>query len=86
MNYKIEFSKVAEKALHKIPIAELKKIQKRIDKLATDPFSHDCKKIQGKDDIYRVRQGDYRILYTVYNNKLIVLIVNIGHRKEIYKI
>lgn len=85
MNYKIVFSKVVEKELSKIPKAELKKIQKKIEEMATDPFCHDCKKLRGEDDIYRVRQVDYRILYTVYKNKLIVLILNVGNRKEIYK-
>ena len=85
MTYKIEFTKAEEKQLAAVPNTDMKRIAKRIDKLATNPFPVDCKKLEGEDDIYRIRQGDYRILYSVFEKKLIVLILKIGHRKEIYK-
>ena len=83
--YKIEFSKPAEKQLSDLPKTELMKIKKRIEKLAADPFPPKCEKMEGKEDIYRVRQGDYRILYSVFDKKLIVLILKIGNRREVYK-
>jgi mRNA interferase RelE/StbE len=83
--YKIEFAKAAEKQFAVLQKQDLKKIAKRIEKLASNPFPPDCKKLEGSDDIYRVRQGDYRILYSVFEKKLVVLVLKIGHRKEIYK-
>ena len=85
MTYKIEFSRAAEDQFSKLPQKESKKIAKRIDKLASDPFPPKCEKLEGEDGIYRVRQGDYRILYSVFEKKLIVLVLKIGHRREIYR-
>jgi mRNA interferase RelE/StbE len=85
VTYKIEFTKAAKKQLTALPKADIKKIAKKIDRLAAIPFPSDCKKLEEEDDIYRVRQGDYRILYSVFEKKLIVLILKVGHRREIYR-
>ncbi len=85
MTYKIDFTRAAEKQLADVPRTELKKLAKRIDKLAFDPFPQGHEKLKGEDEIYRVRQGDYRILYSVFKSKLIVLVVKIGHRREVYR-
>lgn len=85
MIYKIEFTRTAEKQFNDLPRTELKKIAKRIDKLGFDPFPSGHEKMKGHDDLYRVRQGDYRILYSVFEKKLVVLIVKIGHRREVYR-
>ena len=85
MIYKIEFSKPAEKHLAGIQSADLKKISKKIDKLAADPFPKGSEKLKGGDDLYRIRQGDYRIIYSVFETKLIILVLKIGHRREIYR-
>lgn len=85
MIYKIEFAKAAEKQLRDIPKADVQKIAKRIEKLASEPFPHQCEKLAGEESVYRVRQGDYRILYSVFDKKLLVLIVKIGHRRDVYK-
>lgn len=86
MKYKVDFSKTAEKQLESIPKSDVKKIIKRADKLASDPFPNGYEKLKGSDiEVYRVRQGDYRILYTVLEQKLIVLIVKIGHRRDVYR-
>lgn len=85
MIYKIEFTRPAEKQLSDLPRNELKKISKRIDKLAVNPFPPGYEKMKGEDDLYRIRQGDYRILYAVFEKKLLILIVKIGHRREVYR-
>ena len=86
MKYKIEFSRPTEKQLESIPKSDVKKILKRAEKLASDPFPNGYEKLKGSDiEIYRVRQGDYRILYTVQEEKLFILIVKIGHRREVYR-
>ena len=85
MTYKIEFTRAAEKQLADIPHTELKKVSKRIDKLASDPFPRGCDKLEGQENLYRVRQGDYRVIYSVFESKLLVLVVKVGHRREVYR-
>ena len=84
-NYKIEITATAEKSLKKIPKKDLQKIIEAIQVLAISPFPDGCRKLRGEEDVYRVRQGNYRIIYEVIGSKLIVLVLKIGHRKDIYK-
>ena len=83
MAYKVILKKSAEKSLHALP----KKIQARIvgtlNLLSENPFPPASVKLQGRDG-YRIRTGDYRILYTVENEVLTINVVAIGHRREIY--
>jgi len=81
--YKIEFKKSAVKELNSIPTDELEKIIIRIQNLADNPRPAGCKKLS-KDEKYRIRIGNYRVLYLIEDNKLIVFIVKVGHRKDIY--
>jgi mRNA interferase RelE/StbE len=83
--YRIEFSKAAAKVLSDIPKPDIQKLVKRIEKLAADPYPSGCEKLKGEEGIYRIRQGDYRILYSVVDQKLVVLILKIGHRREVYR-
>mgnify|MGYP003948256825 CR=1 FL=1 len=84
-NYKIKITATAEKFLKKIPKKDLQKVIETIQVLAISPFPDGCRKLRGEEDFYRVRQGNYRIIYEVIDNKLIVLVLKIGHRKDIYK-
>ncbi len=84
MRYSIEFVPSAVKALAKLESLTRKRIQTAIDKLATDPFPPGVKKLQG-DDAYRIRVGDYRVIYDVQRGRLTVLVIRIGHRREIYR-
>jgi mRNA interferase RelE/StbE len=84
-NYKIEISSSAEKALRKIPKNDLKKIIEAIQILGINPFPEGCRKLSGEEGAYRVRQGNYRIIYEVDGKKLIILVLKIGHRKDVYK-
>jgi mRNA interferase RelE/StbE len=63
---------------------DLARVTKRIEGLAADPRPPGCEKLSGQDR-YRVRQGDYRILYEVDDPGLVVTIVKIGHRREVYR-
>ncbi len=86
MKYKVDFSKAAEDQLESIPKSDVKKIIKRAEKLGSDPFPDGYEHIKGSHvEVYRVRQGDYRILYTVHEERLLVLVVKIGHRREVYR-
>lgn len=85
MNYLIQVLPAAEKELKKLPAEVQRKLSKKIDGLAANPRPEGCEKIKGREHTYRVRVGDYRIIYEVYDKRLVVLIVDAGHRREIYR-
>lgn len=84
--YKIKLSKLAIKDLKKIAKSELKKISAKMDKLAKNPRSKNSKKLINQKNLFRIRSGDYRIIYQIKDSILLILVVKIGHRKNIYKI
>lgn len=83
-NYKIYFRKSAAKELKGLPNPALQKVIKRIEALSSEPRPAGCEKLTGKE-YYRVRQGNYRIVYSIQDNELTVWVVKISHRKDIYK-
>ena len=84
-NYKIKVSSIAEKSLKKIPKKDLVKIIELIQILAIRPYPQGCRKLSGEDNVYRVRQGNYRVIYEVLDGELIILVLKVGHRKDIYQ-
>lgn len=82
--YTIELSKRAERQLRSLSRETQVRIGRSIDALSRQPIPPTAKKLSGHEDLYRVRAGDYRIVYTVRHEVLIVLVVAIGHRREIY--
>ena len=84
-NYRIEFNKKYLKDLEKIPSKMQKQISEKIRDLAFNPRPKGCKKLQGSHDLYRIRCGDYRVVYTIHDGVLLILIVEVGHRREIYR-
>lgn len=85
MTYKIVTSPVAQKSLKSLPQNMKKRIDAKISALAKNPRPPDAKVLQGKHGLLRVRVGDYRIIYRVEDDRLIILIVKIGHRKDVYR-
>lgn len=85
MIYRVEFKKSAAKALRKIPKSDRKRIRDRIDSLAEDLPNPETTKMKGDNPFHKVRVGDYRIIYEVYDDILVVLVLKIGHRKDIYR-
>lgn len=83
-SYKIEITKNAEKQLRKLSDSVSKKISIAILSLTENPRPNGCKKLKGKDLAYRIRVSDYRIIYEVFDNELLIVVVAAGHRKEIY--
>jgi mRNA interferase RelE/StbE len=83
--YRLEFSPGAQRAFRKLT----QDIQERIDPvilaLGQNPRPPNCKKLSGKESLWRVRAGDYRIVYRVFDDRLLVLVLNVGHRREIYR-
>jgi mRNA interferase RelE/StbE len=82
--YKVYFKISVEKDLKQIPQKEIKKIFRRIELLTTDPRSRGCEKLTGQER-YRVRQGQYRILYSIQDNDQAIWVVKISHRKDVYR-
>lgn len=83
--YKVEINKkVRKKDLPSIAPKDVKRIVERIQKLAEDPYPVDAVRLKGRDE-WRVRQGDYRILYIVEEQIVTVFVVKVGHRREVYK-
>lgn len=85
-NYKIEFAPRTEKQLKIIPKEARRLILERIEKLEKNPRPENIEPLQGADaGLFRIRQGDYRIVYSIQDQKLLILVVRIVHRKEVYK-
>ena len=82
--YNIYFKKSVEKDFKVIPKKDLVKILERIEALAEDPRPPGCEKLSGQQK-YRLRQGRYRILYSVQDDELTIWVVKVGHRKDIYR-
>jgi mRNA interferase RelE/StbE len=83
-NYRIEIKKSAVKEISKLTNKALKRIIREIESLADNPRPFGAIKLSG-DDKFRLKVGNYRILYQIFNDKLIVTVVKIGHRKDVYK-
>jgi mRNA interferase RelE/StbE len=82
--YKIYFKASVEKDFKKILKKDTKKILQRIDSLTIKPRPINCEKLSDRER-YRIRQGRYRIIYSIQDNELTVWVVKIGHRKDIYR-
>ena len=84
-NYEIQIAKSVLKTLKTLPAIDVKKIISTIQALALDPFPNGCRKISGEQSTYRVRQGNYRVIYEIEDHKMLILILKVGHRKDVYK-
>ncbi len=84
-NYKVLVSSSVEKSLQKLPKKDVTKIITTIQTLAINPFPVNCRKLSGEENVFRVRVGDYRIIYELNSGELIILILKVGHRKDIYR-
>jgi mRNA interferase RelE/StbE len=82
--YRITIKKSAARELEDIPQKDLQRVIKRIRSLAKDPRPHGSQKLSGQEQ-YRIRQGDYRIVYSIEDRDFLVDVVKIGHRREIYR-
>lgn len=83
--YEISVKKSAIKELEDIPKKELQKVIRKMRALSSDPRPQGSQKLSRKEQ-YRIRQGDYRIIYSIQDDDLTVHIIKVGHRKEIYRL
>lgn len=84
MSYSLEFRPSALKALKKLPRHVSDQLREAIEKLKENPRPPGSLKMKGSDDFWRVRSGDYRVIYDIQDSRLLVLIVDVGHRSSIY--
>jgi mRNA interferase RelE/StbE len=84
-NFEVIFKQSVAKDLRQIPKKDIARILKRIEALRFEPRPQGVEKLSGQEK-YRIRQGVYRILYEIRNNELIVVVVKIGHRRDVYRI
>ena len=82
--YSLTVRKSAAREIGRIPKPDVRRIARKIRSLAAEPRPHGCEKLSGQER-YRVRQGDYRVVYSIDDAQRIVCIVKIGHRREVYR-
>lgn len=85
MKNKIVFTASADKQLQKLPKNAQILILEKIKQLNLSQPNNNIKKLIGIDNLYRLRVGDYRVIYQIKNKELIILVLKIGHRKDIYR-
>jgi mRNA interferase RelE/StbE len=82
-NYEVRFRRKVTKELRALPEQEQIRILKKVRRLAVDPRPPGAIKLSGQER-YRIRQGDYQIIYEIFDDKVIVVIVRVRHRREAY--
>jgi len=85
MQYFVEFRPSVLKSLKRFPKRELVQIKKKIDDLCTNLPDQNTTKMKGDNSFHKIRSGNYRIIYEIHDDKLVILVVKIGHRKDVYK-
>lgn len=85
MKYSVEFRPTVLKSVKRFPKRDLVKIKKKIDELSNNLPDPAITKMKGNNSFHKVRSGDYRIIYEIHDDRLLILIIKIGHRKDVYK-
>jgi mRNA interferase RelE/StbE len=85
MAYAIEFVPSARRELHKLPREVQLKLSQHIGSLSLDPHPIGSRKLKGSDELWRIRVGDYRVIYAIQDKILVVLVVRVAHRREVYR-
>ena len=85
MKYSVEFRPAVLKSIKGLPRKDLRRIKKRIDELAENLPDPNTTKMKDNNTFHKIRSGDYRIIYEIHADRLVILIVKIGHRKDVYK-
>ena len=85
-SYRVKIKSSAQKEIRKLPGKELRdKVVDIINSLYTNPLPDESKKIKGSKNIYRIRQGTYRVVYQIYKDQLLIIIIRVRHRKDAYR-
>ena len=85
-SYEVWFTRTADKAYRKLPTKERARIDTTLDALEYNPWPTGYKKLKGsREEFFRVRVGEYRLVYRVEEQRLVVAVIRIGHRSEVYR-
>lgn len=84
-SYRIEWKQSAKKELRKLAKTVIPKVLEVVAALVENPHPVGSRKLRGSEHTYRIRVGDYRIVYSVFSNVLVIEIIRVGHRKNIYR-
>jgi mRNA interferase RelE/StbE len=84
-SYRVEWKRSATKELRALPQSAMMSVLRAVEALAENPFPHGSRKLIGTESTYRIREGSYRVIYTVMAKALLIEIVRVGHRKDIYR-
>lgn len=85
MAHAVRILPAALRALERLPPKDQRRLRRRIDALAEEPRPDGCRKLAGGDAEWRIRVGDYRVIYRVQDAELIVLVIRVAHRREVYR-
>lgn len=85
MSYRIEFSPAASRKLRDLEKPVQARIFRAIESLQQNSRPPSCKKLECEEPLYRIRVGDYRIVYEIHDTLLLILVLKIGHRREVYR-
>jgi mRNA interferase RelE/StbE len=85
VTYSVYLSPGAERDLGALDKPAQRRVVARIEALASNPRPTGVTKLQGEANAWRIRVGDYRVLYTIEDGRLVVLVIKIGHRREVYR-
>jgi len=84
-SYRIEVSATAERQIRRLPRPDQIRVLRVIQALSADSRPPGCRKLSGYDDVFRVRIGRYRVLYSIEDRRLIVIVLKVGDRKDVYR-
>ncbi|MHB1926713.1 MAG: type II toxin-antitoxin system RelE family toxin [Leptospirillum sp.] len=84
-SYKVVWKRSAEKELRKLPKEIIRKLLDQVSMLSRDPFPAGVKKIVNTESVFRLRAGDYRLIFRVEQSKLIIEVILVGHRRDVYR-
>ena len=84
-SYRLEWRRSATKDLRRIAATDVPRVVSAAEALADDPFPAGCTKLSGSERSYRIRVGGYRVLYDVFFGRLLIEVIKVGHRKDVYK-
>ncbi|HEV7185719.1 MAG: type II toxin-antitoxin system RelE/ParE family toxin [Actinomycetales bacterium] len=85
MTYLIDFTTAAARQVRKLPRPARERVLQLVERLAEDPRPHGARKLVGEETAWRIRAGDYRIIYDVYDDELTITVVRAGHRRDVYE-
>jgi len=83
-SYRLLIKPSAVKELEALPVKDRRRLVTRLQKLTANPHPPGAEKLSGHE-LYRIRQGNYRVLYSVHDQELIVLVIKVGHRRDVYR-